>query len=284
MILADKGYDVWISNTRGTEYSRRHQYLDPNAREFWYWTWDHLAKYDLPVLIDLVFKTTGQKVHFVGHALGSLLCLAALAEGNVGVDKVRSAALLSPTVYASHMTSILVKAAVKLHIAEHLMVQTVCFSLLMVQMSEWLRDLPLNGKNCCINSAAIRHFAESGMQSTSIRNLKHLSQNVRHGTLEKYDYGNAEVNMQHYGRRKPPLYDLSRIPKNLPVFISYGGADQMADTADVKVLLGELKPALNTDMLRVQYVPNYAHYDFIMGLNANHLVYTQLIAFLDPLK
>ncbi|VFQ67447.1 unnamed protein product [Cuscuta campestris] len=27
----------------------------------------------------------------------------------------------------------------------HLMVQTVCFSLLMVQMSEWLRDLPLNG-------------------------------------------------------------------------------------------------------------------------------------------
>ncbi|RAL46928.1 hypothetical protein DM860_005207 [Cuscuta australis] len=101
MILADKGYDVWISNTRGTEYSRRHQYLDPNAREFWYWTWDHLAKYDLPVLIDLVFKTTGQKVHFVGHALGSLLCLAALAEGNVGVDKVRSAALLSPTVYAS---------------------------------------------------------------------------------------------------------------------------------------------------------------------------------------
>ncbi|VFQ90059.1 unnamed protein product [Cuscuta campestris] len=90
--------------------------------------------------------------------------------------------------------------------------------------------------------------------------------------------------MQHYGGRKPPLYDLSRIPKNLPVFISYGGADQMADAADVKVLLGELKPALNPDMLRVQYVPNYAHYDFIMGLNANHLVYTQLIAFLDPLK
>ncbi|VFQ95180.1 unnamed protein product [Cuscuta campestris] len=28
---------------------------------------------------------------------------------------------------------------------EHLMVQTDCFSLLMVQMSEWLRHLPLNG-------------------------------------------------------------------------------------------------------------------------------------------
>lgn len=34
MILADNGFDVWIANTRGTRFSRRHTNLDPDKPVF----------------------------------------------------------------------------------------------------------------------------------------------------------------------------------------------------------------------------------------------------------
>ena len=33
--LASKGHPIWMMNSRGTEYSRRHTRLDPNSPEYW---------------------------------------------------------------------------------------------------------------------------------------------------------------------------------------------------------------------------------------------------------
>ena len=34
-MMSDLGYDVWLANSRGTRYSRRHIRLDPTMPEFW---------------------------------------------------------------------------------------------------------------------------------------------------------------------------------------------------------------------------------------------------------
>lgn len=191
LILADNGFDVWIANTRGTRFSRRHTSMDPSdpvltlytlslqlslflssmclllnelwfetCQKFWNWSWDELVAFDLPAVFDFVYSKTGQKVNYVGHSLvrinvfgifqifcvmenahilvnwisnqghamqhveetmwiwqGTLFALASLSDGKL-VDQMKSAALLSPIAYLSHMNTALGVAAAKAFVGE----------------------------------------------------------------------------------------------------------------------------------------------------------------------
>ncbi|XP_015168180.1 triacylglycerol lipase 2-like [Solanum tuberosum] len=290
MMLADNGFDVWISNTRGTRYSRRHVTLDARDSEYWNWSWDELIVHDLPSVIDFIFKQTGQKIHYVGHSMGTLIALASFSEGRE-IDKVKSAALLSPIAYLSHMTTALGEVAARAFVGEI----TTIFGLaefnpkggpvnkllkfFCAQPGVNCYDLmtAITGKNCCLNSSTVEIFLNDEPQSTSTKNLVHLAQTVRDDILSKYDYG-SNYNLEHYGETKPPKYNLGNIPRDLPLFLSYGGQDALSDSKDVETLLDYLK-FHDVDKLHVQYIKNYAHADFVMATNANDLVYNQIISF-----
>lgn len=78
--LARAGYDVWLGNSRGTKHSRNHQYWDPNEDyEYWQFSWEQMAVYDLPKAIDYVREQTGrEKISYVGHSQGTSQMFAAL--------------------------------------------------------------------------------------------------------------------------------------------------------------------------------------------------------------
>ncbi|XP_075105766.1 triacylglycerol lipase 2-like isoform X2 [Nicotiana tabacum] len=259
MILADNGFDVWISNIRGTRYSRRHVTLDPNSSDYWNWTWDDLVVHDLPTVIDLVFQQTGQKIHYIGHSMGTLIALASFSEGR-NLDKIKSAALLSPVAYLSHMTTALGVVAARAFVSEI----TTIFGL-----------AEFNPRGEPVSNFLKALCAQAGVDCYDL--ITALTA-VRDGVLSKYDYGSNDFNQAHYGEAKPPKYNLTNIPHDLPLFLSYGGQDALSDVQDVETLLDYLK-FHDVDKLHVQYIKDFAHADFIIGITAKDIVYNQIIAF-----
>ena len=96
---------------------------------------------------------------------------------------------------------------------------------------------------------------------------------IRKGTFSKFDYG-LIGNLVHYGSNLAPSYDISRIPKELPLFMAFGGKDTLADFTDVLKLFGKLPCDA-----QILYLENYAHLDFVLSTKANTDLYNIVIEF-----
>ncbi|KAM0011561.1 putative triacylglycerol lipase [Helianthus debilis subsp. tardiflorus] len=291
LVLADNGFDVWIVSSRGTKYSRGHAYLKPEDEAYWDWTWDELAAYDLPATFQYVHTQTGQKLHYVGHSLGTLIAMAAFSKGEL-VSMLRSAGLLSPVAYVGEITSPLGRNAAENFIAETLKwlglhefnpkgdAVTKFLKKICAQPGVDCTNLltSFTGKNCCLKPSIVDVFLDHEPQPSSTKNMIHIAQMIRDGTIRMYDYNDAGQNRKRYGQPTPPAYNIENIPKSVPLFLSHGGADSLSDVNDVNHLLRTLKHH-DQDKIVVQFINGYAHADFVMGTNARQVVYEPLMAF-----
>ncbi|MCL7052024.1 hypothetical protein MKW94_000808, partial [Papaver nudicaule] len=292
-ILADNGYDVWVANQRGTRYSRRHVRLDASGPVYWDWSWDELAQYDLPAFLGFVNKQTGKKINYIGHSLGTLQMLTSMSLGRKSpsqvLDKLRTVSLLSPVAYLSHMGSAMSVYAASTFTGEWDNQFMPEVNMHEEHFSAWLAALctvpgfncfdmvtSFTGPNCCLNASTFNLYIRKEPQSTSSKNLMHLGQTAKRGIVMKYDYGLS--NQRRYGQPTPPRYPLSNIPKDIPIFMSYGPNDYLADPTDVQTLLRDMKH--DKRKLEAQVINNYGHLDFIMATNANDVVFKPMIAFI----
>ena len=54
--VVDLGFDVWTNSFRGSRYNQRHVTLDNQSAEFWNFSLDEFAAYDLPKAVDYVYR------------------------------------------------------------------------------------------------------------------------------------------------------------------------------------------------------------------------------------
>jgi pimeloyl-ACP methyl ester carboxylesterase len=70
--MVDHGFDVWVSNNRGTVNSNKHVKYTVNDKEYWNFSFDEMGEHDLPTFVDYILEQTGHdQVIYAGHSQGT---------------------------------------------------------------------------------------------------------------------------------------------------------------------------------------------------------------------
>ncbi|KAK8761909.1 hypothetical protein V5799_026824 [Amblyomma americanum] len=294
-ILADRGYDVWLGNVRGSTYGKRHKRYNTRSRRFWNFSFHEHSKYDLPAQIDYVLKKTGRKnLIYTGMSQGTLLFFTMMSEKPEYNDKVKVFVGLAPFNKLSHMDLDVVNVVVPF---AHHYVNMLYTAGQYEVMPRGFPLMPLARTFCALPTRAICAFlgdAFSNLGShyinvtrfpvylchtpagTSLKNLAHFLQLVKSKKATKFDYG-PDDNLIYYGQEEAPEYKISNVKTDVGIFWSRG--DKLVSPANVRELLKDLGPRVKKNF----YIddPYYTHVHFAIALNNPQVLHKDLLEFID---
>lgn len=294
-VLAKKGYDVWMPNSRGNSHSKNHSWLDTNTPKYWDFSYDEMIKYDLPAVIEHIQNMTGSmEVSYVGHSLGTMTMLGLLATQPRYNESVKPIILLSPTAFISHQMAIWnpvaripgvkqlvasLQTSFLVNASPRTLVRTFCsLNRVTQELCTQVLFAGINGfDNLQLNRTRVGIYFGGFMYGLSTKFAAHWLQNIASGRFQMYDYGTSG-NMQKYGQPTPPDYPLEKVnPRHVAFFSSVG--DALAAPEDVNKLRSHLRGRLLEDYI----VPNerWSHGDFLWALDAGKYVNSKI---LDILK
>ncbi|CAI5453277.1 unnamed protein product [Caenorhabditis angaria] len=293
-LFADAGFDVWLGNFRGNTYSKKHKNLKPSHSAFWEWSWDEMAKYDLPAMINKALEVSGQDhLYYMGHSQGTLTMFSRLSNDTDGFgDKIRQFHALAPVGAVKHIKGLL-KFFADYFAPEFdgwfdvfgsgeftpnnwimkLAADSICAGLKVESdLCDNILFLIAGPESNQLNQTRVPIYVSHTPAGTSTQNIVHWLQMVRHGGTPMYDYG-TKGNKKHYGQSNVPAYDFTNIKR--PMYLYWGDSDWLADPTDIQeFLLPHLNPSY---IVANNKLADYNHLDFIWGLRAPDDIYKPII-------
>eukprot|EP01112_Ceratiomyxa_fruticulosa_P017887 TRINITY_DN5648_c0_g2_i1.p1 TRINITY_DN5648_c0_g2~~TRINITY_DN5648_c0_g2_i1.p1 ORF type:complete len:427 (+),score=85.23 TRINITY_DN5648_c0_g2_i1:108-1283(+) len=287
-ILADAGYDVWMGNVRGNTYSLNNIHYTPKQTQFWDWSYDEMANYDLPSILNYILNTTKlSTISYVGHSQGTTMGFIAFENPQIA-KFINVFVALGPVAHVNNCGSPIIQALSKLDdTAVYVLLGSKDFMpddevlkvLLPVvcegdpSLCENMMGLVMGWDNSDINSTRLPVMMAHEPSGASVKDLVHWSQGVKKSLFQAYDYGIAG-NIQHYNSSIPTQYNISSV--KIPTALFYGGADLLADKTDVESYIVPFLPNLVYNRLITQF----SHLDFVWGTHANQYVYNDIVTLL----
>ncbi|TNV78929.1 hypothetical protein FGO68_gene5820 [Halteria grandinella] len=278
--LVSEGFDVWLGNNRGCQYSVAHTTLDPvkNKTLFWDFDFEDMGTKDVPAEIDFILESTGQeKLSYVGHSEGTtqmFIGLSMLPE--YYAEKMNLFVALAPVASLNHTMSTALKImAANVDQVEHYLIDTLGMynvfppnyytqwetaelcSTMASFCSEFLTliaDLDPSVDNLNRTMTYLTHFPSGA----GYRNLVHYAQLINSDKFLRYDFGTA-INQQKYGQSTPPEYPLEKI--NVPVGMFVGLEDELGDPEDCRWLHNKISKTVTY----YKEYPFLGHMTFAIG-------------------
>jgi len=296
-ILADAGYDVWLGNYRGNVYSRSHITLDPEELPFWLFSWDEMARYDLPAMINKAIETTKEeKIFYIGHSMGTTGVMAMVNYHPEMNEKIILASLLAPVAFVENMRSPIALLAPiadsfeevleRLGIGEFfpsnklmdLLAEYVCDEEYYPTYCENIVFLLMGFDKAQTNETLLDTILHHSPAGTSARAVVHYAQEINSGRFSRYDHG-KDNNLEIYGTHPPPAYELSKV--TFPVAAYWGDNDWLAGPEDVQRCTSGLPNLFSS--YEVPY-PKWNHLDFLWAIDADKLLYAEVLKNMDIFK
>ncbi|XP_053167890.1 lipase member M-like isoform X2 [Hemicordylus capensis] len=262
-ILADAGYDVWIGNSRGNIWSRSHQNLSVNQEEFWAFSFDEMARYDLPAMLNFILqKTEQQQLYYIGYSQGAAIAFIAFSTMPELARKIKMYFALAPVTRIKYASS----PAVKL-----------------MRLPERLLRALLGKKEFLSQNRLVKNIIArfcSQWPFTSIcgniffflggYNVKNMNMSRVNVYAARTPAGTSAQNILHWSQYIPPVYKVEDM--TVPTAVWNGGQDLLSDPKDVAILLSQIK-----NLVYSRSIPEWAHLDFIWGLDAPQRMYNEII-------
>ncbi|XP_055416236.1 lysosomal acid lipase/cholesteryl ester hydrolase isoform X2 [Bubalus kerabau] len=203
-ILADAGFDVWMGNSRGNTWSRKHKTLSVSQDEFWAFSFDEMANYDLPASINFILNKTGQEqLYYVGHSQGTTIGFIAFSRIPELAKKIKMFFALAPVASTEFMTGPVVKLAqipelflkdlfgikeffpqstflkwLSTHMCTHVILKELCGNVFFVLCG-------FNERN--LNMSRVAVYATHNPAGTSVQNMIHWLQETQVRSLSWED-------------------------------------------------------------------------------------------------
>jgi len=298
-MLANAGFDVWMTNNRGSIYSYEHinPKLDSNdyTSDYWDFSFDEMSKYDIIANIKYIkAKTNHEKVNYICHSQGcSQFVLSYTLYPDFYDQSIDKYATMGAALRIFSLNKGFVNLVKKLKILEILE-----FFKLKNIMSFHKEHTKYFGYLCSralficrtVISAIVEDFTTgqidweeiAGMYyyqpgGTSLKNLVHWLKVIENGEVRQFDYG-KDKNLEIYGDEIPPQYDIEKLKQiKFDVFITNSEGDPYCTKANTDLLIEYFA----SSKMNIQNIGKYNHLDYLWGKNAHEDIYKHIIEFLN---
>ena len=296
-LLCEEGYKVYLPNMRGNQFSKSHLDYDHSLNsKYWDFSFDEMAQYDLPSIVNLIKKRDGvEKVDYMGHSQGTLIFFLAYMNNPDFMEKNINRFIAVGTVpNVNNAEHFLLKLAVLSNIDSLIPVKN--FLTFPTELGQVLMPFCSGkAKNLChtIMKICFGGFEDTGRVDydrlgknifmhqpggTSLQNMKHWLQAFDKKQMTKYDYESIVENLYHYGSVTPPKYDLKKMKQyKIKSLIAVSDADPFCNPVDTLEFLLKIE---DQSVIEILSLKDYNHIDYLWADSAYEDIYPRVLSFL----